>query len=246
MDQTRRSGILLHITSLPGRYGVGSFNQAAYDWVDFLVRTRQTVWQVLPLGPTGYGDSPYQSFSTFAGNPYLISLEEMVDDGLLDRFVLDNAPELPRQFVDYGWLYIWKLPVLRQAAGEFFARATDSMRAEYESFCAQQADWLDDYSLFMALKDAEGGKSWTEWEMPLRSRMPDALVAARKEHESAIHAHKFMQWLFYRQWNKLKAYANEKGILIIGDIPIFVAMDSADAWTAPEQFFLDAEFKPTV
>lgn len=246
MDQTRRSGILLHITSLPGRYGVGSFNQAAYDWVDFLTRTRQTLWQVLPLGPTGYGDSPYQSFSTFAGNPYLISLEELVDDGLLDRFVLDNAPEFPRESVDYGWLYVWKLPVLRQAAGEFQTRASASLRAEFESFCTQQAEWLEDFALFMALKDAQGGQSWTAWEMPLRSRQPDALVAARTEHHTAIHAHKFMQWLFSRQWNKLKAYANEKGILIVGDIPIFVAMDSADAWTAPGQFFLDAEFQPTV
>ncbi len=246
MDQTRRSGILLHISSLPGRHGVGSFNRAAYDWVDFLAHTRQTLWQVLPLGPTGYGDSPYQSFSTFAGNPYFISLEERVDDGLLDQAVLDGAPDFPRGHVDYGRLYEWKLPLLRQAATEFLPRATPEMRVEFEHFCVEQADWLDDYALFMALKDANGGKSWLEWAMPLRSRDPEALLSARLEHRDALHAYKFKQWLFTRQWNSLRAYANAKGIQIIGDIPIFVAMDSADAWTSPEQFFLNEEYQPTV
>lgn len=246
MESVRRSGVLLHITSLPGRLGVGSFNQAAYEWVDFLARTCQTLWQVLPLGPTGYGDSPYQSFSTFAGNPYLISLEEMAQEGLLDRSVLDQAPEFPRNHVDYGWIYTWKLPLLRQAADEFATRGTDAMKAEFSRFCAENAEWLNDFSLFMALKDAHGGQSWTEWEMPLRRRDRDTLEAAAHTYAGAIHAHNFMQWLFFRQWDKLKAYANDKGILIVGDIPIFVAMDSSDAWTSPEQFYLDAEFKPTV
>jgi 4-alpha-glucanotransferase len=245
MEQTRRSGILLHLTSLPGRYGVGSFNHAAYDWVNFLAQTRQTLWQVLPLGPTGYGDSPYQSFSTFAGNPYMISLEEMADEGLLDRALLDGAPDFPREYVDYGMLYTWKLPLLKDAAAQFGARATRDQAAEFELFCLQQSDWLDDFALFMAIKDAHDGASWIEWEMPLRSRQPDAIRAASRLYADAVHAYKFTQWLFFREWNRLKQYANERGILIVGDIPIFVAMDSADAWTNPGQFHLDDSYLPT-
>lgn len=246
MDSVRRSGILLHPTSLPGRYGVGSFNQAAYDWVDFLAYTRQTLWQVLPLGPTGYGDSPYQSFSSFAGNPYLISLEALVDEGLLDQYVLDAAPEFPRDRVDFGLIYQWKLPLLRRISAEFADRATPEQRAEFEAFCAENAAWLDDYALFMALKDAHNGTPWNQWDMDLRGRKKRALTAAAKAHATAIHGHKFNQWLFYRQYLKLKAYANEKGVLMVGDIPIFVAMDSADAWANPGEFFLDDEYQPTV
>jgi 4-alpha-glucanotransferase len=246
MESIRRSGVLLHITSLPGRFGIGSLNQSAYEWVDFLEQTRQTLWQVLPLGPTGYGDSPYQSFSTFAGNPYLISLEDLANEGLLDWGVLDQAPQFPRELVDFGAIYNWKLPLLRNAAGEFALRASAAHKAEFSQFCAENSAWLDDYALFMALKDAHGGQSWIQWEMELRSRQPVALAAAAREHSAVVHAHKYMQWLFFRDWLKLKRYANDKGILIIGDIPIFVAMDSADAWTAPDQFFLDEQFQPTV
>lgn len=245
MDLQRRSGVLLHPTSLPGRYGIGSFNQAAYDWVDFLDQTRQTLWQVLPLGPTGYGDSPYQSFSSFAGNPYLISLEEMVQQGLLDQATLAAAPNFPANRVDFGGIYHWKLPVLRQAAAEFERRATPDHKVEFAQFCRDQADWLDDFALFMALKDAHGG-AWNQWPLALRSRQAATLKAAVQEHAAALHAHKFNQWLFYRQWLRLKGYANAKGIQIVGDIPIFVAMDSADAWANPDEFFLDPEFQPTV
>lgn len=246
MKLTRRSGILLHITSLPGRLGIGSLNQSAYDWVDFLAQTRQTLWQVLPLGPTGYGDSPYQSFSTFAGNPYMIALEELALDGLLDRGVLDHAPDFPRSFVDYGAIYNWKLPLLRHVAGEFNRRASITLKQEFEEFCTENGAWLDDYALFMALKDAHGGQSWIQWQMELRGRQPTALAASVAKEADAIHAHKLMQWLFFRQWLRLKRYANDQGILVVGDIPIFVAMDSADAWTAPDQFFLDSEFQPEV
>ena len=246
MDSVRRSGILLHPTSLPGRYGIGSFNQAAYDWVDFLAYTRQTLWQVLPLGPTGYGDSPYQSFSSFAGNPYLISLETLVEEGLLDQYVLDAAPDFPRERVDFGAIYHWKPPLLRRVSTEFADRATPEQQAEFDAFCADNAEWLDDYALFMALKDAHGGAPWNQWEMDLRGRDPRALDAAAKEHTTIVHGHKFNQWLFYRQYLKLKQYANDKGVQIVGDIPIFVAMDSADAWANPDEFFLDAEFQPTV
>lgn len=246
MELQRKSGVLLHPTSLPGRYGIGTFNQMAYDWVDFLDQTRQSLWQLLPLGPTGYGDSPYQSFSSFAGNPYLISLEELVQQGLLDQQTLDQAPDLPQDRVDFGAIYHWKVPVLRQAANGFTRRATPDQQAEYTQFCAEHAAWLDDFALFMALKDAHSGAAWNQWPLPFRSRQANALAAASQQYAAVIHAHKFNQWLFYRQWLRLKGYANAKGIQIVGDIPIFVAMDSADAWTNPQEFFLNDAFQPTV
>ncbi|MEZ4859978.1 MAG: 4-alpha-glucanotransferase [Caldilineaceae bacterium] len=246
MEYQRTSGILLHPTSLPGLYGIGTLNQAAYDWVDFLHRTRQSLWQVLPLGPTGYGDSPYQSFSSFAGNPYLISLEELVEEGLLEAIMLDHAPKFAADQVDFGAIYQWKLPLLQQVAHAFPHRATPAQKEEYAAFCATHAGWLDDFALFMALKDAHGGAAWNQWDLPLRGRDATALAAARQSHADAIHNHKFNQWLFYRQWQRLKAYANAKEIQIIGDIPIFVAMDSADTWTNPREFFLDARFQPSV
>jgi 4-alpha-glucanotransferase len=242
----RQSGVLLHPTSLPGRYGIGTLNQAAYTWVDFLAATHQRLWQVLPLGPTGYGDSPYQSFSSFAGNPYLISLEEMAQEGLLEQAVLDKAPTFPAHQVDYGAIYNWKVPVLRQAAAAFFDRASQAQQEEFAAFCAAEGHWLRDFALFMALKDAHDGASWNHWGMELRSRQPDALAQAERELAAAIHAHKFSQWLFYRQWQRLKAYANAAQIRIIGDIPIFVAIDSCDAWTNPGEFYLDAAYHPTV
>ncbi|NJN81121.1 MAG: 4-alpha-glucanotransferase [Caldilineaceae bacterium] len=236
----------MHPTSLPGRYGIGSFNEAAYAWVDFLSRTHQSLWQLLPLGPTGYGDSPYQSFSSFAGNPYLISLEELVQDGLLDQDALAQAPDFPTDRVDFGAIYAWKLPLLAAAARVFDERASAEQQEEFAHFCTEQREWLDDFALFMALKDAHNGLPWNQWGMPLRSREPAALATATEEHSAAVHAHKFNQWLFYRQWNHLKAYANEKQIRIVGDIPIFVAMDSSDAWTNPDEFFLDEAYQPTV
>lgn len=246
MEIPRCSGILLHPTSLPGPYGVGSFNQAAYDWVDLLEETRQTLWQVLPLGPTGYGDSPYQSFSTFAGNPYLISLEDLVKDGLLEDWVLNTAPDFPQDRVDFGWIYNWKPKVLKEAADNFDKRATSAQQADFAGFCQDNAEWLDDYALFMAIKDAHDGAPWNTWEMPLRGRDAKAIQKATKEHAGVIHYHKFMQWAFYRQWEALKGYANEKGVQIVGDIPIYVAMDSADVWSDPQVFFLDDEYQPTV
>lgn len=246
MEYQRRSGILLHPTSLPGPYGIGTLNQAAYEWVDFLQQTRQSLWQVLPLGPTGYGDSPYQSFSTFAGNPYLISVEALVQEGLLDPSLLQQAPPFPNDHVDYGGIYNWKLPLLRQAATTFSRQATADQQTDFEQFCQAQGEWLEDFALFMALKDAHNGQPWTAWPMPLRSRQPKALETAITAHAAPIHAHKFNQWLFFRQWQQLKSYANGKEIQIIGDIPIFVALDSADTWTNPDEFFLDETFQPTV
>ncbi len=246
MEYQRRSGILLHPTSLPGRYGIGTLDQAAYQWVDFLHDTHQTLWQVLPLGPTGYGDSPYQSFSTFAGNPYLISLDALVQAGLLPASALDQLPAFAPDHVDYGAIYNWKLPLLRQAADHFGQHASAAQRADFEQFCGEQAEWLEDFALFMALKDAHQGQAWTQWEMPLRSRQAAALQTASAQNAATIHAHKFNQWLFFRQWQALKQYANQKDVQIIGDIPIFVALDSADTWTNPGEFFLDDSFHPTV
>lgn len=246
MEYQRRSGILLHPTSLPGRYGIGTLDRAAYQWVDFLQQARQSLWQVLPLGPTGYGDSPYQSFSTFAGNPYLINVEALVQEGLLDQALLAQAPHFPEDRVDFGAIFTWKLPLLRQAAATFSRQATAAQHADFEQFCQAEAEWLDDFALFMALKDAHNGQPWTQWAMALRGRQPTALKAAISAHATAIHAHKFNQWIFFRQWQQLKSYANANNIQIIGDIPIFVAMDSADTWTNPGQFFLDETFHPTV
>ena len=245
MQDVRRSGILLHLTSLPGKYGIGTLNHEAYHWVNFLAQTRQTLWQVLPLGPTGYGDSPYQSFSSFGGNPYLISLEGLVEMGLLDQRELDNAPDFPRQMVDFGAIYSWKMPLLRRVAEQFDARASAEIKAEFGQFVADNADWLEDFALFMALKDAHNGSPWIQWDMPLRSRQKGALAEARKAQAAALHNHRLNQWLFYRQWLALKGYANSQGIQIVGDIPIFVAMDSSDAWTNPKEFFLDDQYHPT-
>lgn len=246
ISSRRRSGILLHPTSLSSPYGIGSLDAAAYDWIDFLHSTRQTLWQVLPLGPTGYGDSPYQSFSSFAGNPYLISLEALQEAGFIPADVLDNAPDFPIDRVDFGAIYHWRLPVLRDAAARFAEQATPEQQADFDQFCTEQQEWLDDYALFMALKDAHDGRPWIEWEMPLRRREDAAMSAARKEHAVAIHGHKFNQWRFYRQWLDVKRYANERDIQIVGDVPIFTALDSADTWANPTLFFLDEEFQPTV
>ena len=227
----------------PGRYGIGSFNHDAYAWVDFLDRARQHIWQVLPLGPTGYGDSPYQSFSTFAGNPYLIGLEDLVRDGLLQQSELDTAPNLPSDKVDYGALYAWKLSLMRTVADAFTTRATSEQRNEFADFCAAQADWLDDFALFMALKEAHKGLPWHQWSMDLRSRQSAAMASARRAQADAIRNHQLNQWLFARQWHELKGYANAKGIQIVGDIPIYVAMDSADVWANPSEFLLDESFQ---
>ncbi|MBQ7529748.1 4-alpha-glucanotransferase [bacterium] len=250
MNLERCSGVLLHPTSLPGKYGVGTFGREAYEWVDFLARTQQTIWQILPLNPTSYGDSPYQSNSTFAGNPYLISLDEMTASGLLSRELLNEAlasPEYNANYdhVDFGALYNWKLPLLDKAAAEFVENTDSDLHKEFEEFCQENKYWLDDYALFMALKK-KFNKAWNEWPDEYRTRKSRALKSAMEECAQEIHSCKFIQWVFERQWNKLKEYAHEKGIKIVGDLPIFVAMDSADAWTNASQFYFDKNLVPTV
>lgn len=237
----RRSGILMPVSSLPGPYGIGTFSKEAYDFVDFLKESGQKLWQILPLGPTGYGDSPYQSFSTFAGNPYFIDLEELIKEGLLTREECDACdwgghPE----YVDYGHLYESKYKVLRLA----FSRGRNKLDKEFFEFIASNYDWVVDYALFMALKNAHGGACFTEWEEDIRLRKEEALEQCRKEYQEDILFYEFLQYYFFKQWSALKAYANESGIKIVGDVPIYVAFDSAELWTGPELFQLDEENLP--
>jgi 4-alpha-glucanotransferase len=246
MAFTRSSGILLHPTSLPGPYGIGDLGPQAYAWLDFLAETRCTLWQVLPLGPTGYGDSPYQCFSAFAGNTYLISLDTLLADGLLHAVDLKHLPQFPAQRVDFGSLIPWKLAVLDRAFQRFSAHSTKKLRAEFDAFQSSQAAWLDDFALFMALKEVHQGAAWTTWKPPLRDRQPQALEAVRQKHAAAIQRQAFFQFLFFRQWEALHAHARKRGIQIIGDIPIFVAHDSADVWANRQLFFLDEKGRPTV
>ncbi len=242
----RSAGLLLHPTSLPGRYGIGSLGEAALRWVDFLQAAGQRLWQVMPLGPTGYGDSPYQCFSAFAGNPLLIDLETLVAEGLLDEGALAKAPTFPEEHVDYGAVIPFKLGVLREAYEHFGRAASAEQRRAFAAFCEAERGWLDDYALFMALKEAHGGRAWNEWDAPLRRRDAAALQKAAQGYARLVERHKFWQWCFFEQWLALKRYANAHGIRIVGDIPIFIAFDSADAWANPELYHFDEDGNPTV
>lgn len=244
MNLPRSSGVLLHPTSLPGRFGIGDLGQAAYDFADFLAATHQSLWQVLPLGPTGYGDSPYQCFSAFAGNPLLVSLDALVTDGLLSQSDLDGAPAFPEDRVDYGPVIEFKSALLKRAYDNFRTEASAELQSEFASFCAHQSDWLHDYAVFRSCKDAHDGKEWTRWDRHLRDREANALHFWSENHAEAINAHKFYQYLFFKQWVALAHYANSKGIKIIGDVPIFVAHDSADVWANPQLFDLNANGTP--
>jgi len=245
MKFSRAGGILLHPTSLPGPYGIGDLGPQAYRFVDWLESTGCKLWQVLPLGPTGYGDSPYQCFSAFAGNPYLISFDALIEDGLLTKNDFADMPDFSASRVDFGGLIPWKLDLLQKAFSRF-ASASEGLRKSFEYFSAENASWLDDYALFMALKEANGGGAWSDWQKNIRTRKKTAMDRARKENAESVLRYSFYQFLFFRQWNKLRAYANERDIQIIGDIPIFIAYDSADAWANPELFFLDENRLPTV
>ena len=237
----RESGILMHITSLPGPYGVGTMGKSAYDFVDFLDKAGQSYWQILPLTPTGFGDSPYQSFSSCAGNPYLIDLDTLVEEGLLkaEEPAGVNWGEKTER-VDYGALYRERGKLLRLAYDRF------TPDENYQAFCQENAQWLEDYGLFMALKEANGGKPWLQWDEPLRLRDEAALAQARKTYAGEISYHSFVQYLFDRQWKALRSYANGKGIRIIGDVPIYVPLDSADVWVNYKLFQLDETRHPTV
>ena len=246
MKFKRASGIILHPTSLPGPDGIGSLGPHAYRWVDFLSEAGCCLWQVLPLGPTGYGDSPYQCFSAFAGNPYLISPAQLQQDGLLSSGDLDDRPKFPENQVDYGQVIPWKLQLLNRAFFNFQKSKKTALLKEYTDFQQEQAFWLDDFSIFMAIKDDLGGVSWKEWPEELRLRDTNALLQFQKSHAESIQTHCFRQFLFFRQWQAIHKYANNKGIQIIGDIPIFVAFDSAETWSHPELFYLNKKRLPTV
>lgn len=237
----RSAGILLAISSLPSKYGIGSFSKEAYRFVDWLRSAHQSYWQILPMGPTGYGDSPYQSFSTFAGNPYFIDLDTLVDQGLLtDRECREIDWGDDDRYVDYSKIYNGRYSLLRKAYERW--KMTDSM--EFSMFMDENKEWIYDYSLFMAVKDSLGGISWTEWPQDIRNMQPDAVQQMQIKLADEIHFQQYMQYLFYTQWNALKSYANKNHIRIIGDIPIYVAMDSADVWAHPELFRLDEDRRP--
>lgn len=253
MAFTRSAGILLHPTSLPSPHGVGDLGPEAYKFVDWLAAAGQKLWQVLPLNPTGYGDSPFQCFSSTAGNPLLISLEMLVEEGILTAADLAGAPEFPVESVDYAAVISWKFDLLRKATGSFFraahaagGAAEAAALAPYEAFCKANAAWLPEFALFMAIKDAHNLVAWTRWPGPLASRDPQALETWRVRLAKEIHAHQYWQFLFFRQWSALREYAHTKGIQIIGDVPIYVAHDSADVWAQREFFLLDDRGFPKV
>ena len=246
--QTRACGVLLPIFSLSSEYGIGAFSKEAYEFVDFLEKAGQRYWQILPLGPTSYGDSPYQSFSTFAGNPYFIDITELISLGLLtkeeaDKYDFGESDE----YIDYEKMYRSRFKLLLKAF-ENLDKASDAkaIRKEFEEFKKNpDNDWLQDYSLFMALKNANGGRAWNTWDEGIRLRKKEALKEALLKYADEVEFYSFLQFMFLKQWSALKAYANGKGIEIIGDIPIYVAFDSADTWANPELFQLDKENTPT-
>lgn len=263
MKFNRSAGVLLHPTSLPNRYGIGDLGESAYRFIDFLVAGKQQLWQILPLGPTGYGDSPYQSFSAFAGNAMLISPDRLIADGYLPKNATQEVPDFPTTTVDFGPVIEYKQALLQQSFDYFKANGDKDQHVAFELFCRNAAHWLDDYALFMALKGSspketnesesatqpedilEGG-SWNDWPKAIARRQARAMKKATKELAYEIECHKFQQFQFYKQWMELKGYANRQGIKIIGDLPIFVAYDSADVWANPELFHLNKDGSPKV
>lgn len=240
----RASGILLHPTALPGPHGIGDLGVAAMNFIDFLQECGQKVWQILPLGPTGYGDSPYSSFSAFAGNPLLISLEALVGCGDLAADEI-AAPSFPADVVDYGAVRTFKSALLRQASAGFAARATAERRSRFTAFCSEEAYWLDDYALYSAIRRHEKNRPWYEWPPALRDRDPEALLAIRAKLHDAIAVETYCQFVFAEQWQEIKAYAAVSGVRLFGDLPIFVADDSADVWAHRYYFQLDKEGRAT-
>ena len=238
----RKCGVLMPVSSLPSRFGIGGFSKEAYDFVDFLAEGGQSLWQILPLGPTGYGDSPYQSFSTFAGNPYYISLDALIKQGLLTEEECEAADygDHPN-YVNYEKIYNSRFALLRKA----FNRVDIENDTSYKKFVEDQSAWLKDYAMYMAIKDSLGGVAWIEWDEDIRLRKPAAMAHYEETLKEDIAFYSYLQYLFATQWSALKAYANGKGINIIGDIPIYVAFDSADTWANPELFQLDEENIPT-
>lgn len=246
MNFPRSSGILLHPSSLPGQFGIGDLGKEAYRFADFLVSAGQHLWQVLPLGPTGHGNSPYSCLSAFAGNPLLISLEKLVEDSFLEAADLSSAHFSPDQIVDYEAVIPFKPALLRKSFEIFERRASLAMQRQFESFCSRNASWLEDYSLFMALRETHRLASWNTWEKDIASRQPRALDHCSKKLGREIRFHQYQQFQFFRQWSSLKRYCNVRRITLIGDIPIYPALDSVDVWSHPWLFYLDDSGRPTV
>ena len=237
----RSSGVLMHMSSLPSPYGIGTMGKQAKQFVDFLEKAGQTYWQMLPICPTSYGDSPYQSPSGFAGNPYFIDLDILCTKKLLKKSECRSYQwNVKDDTVDYALLYENRYDLLRKAKVRFF----ENVPQEYWQFCEKEADWLDDFALFMALKEAHNGAQWSEWERPLKFREAETIAKAKDTYADEIDFWKMLQYLFFEQWCELKNYANERGIRIIGDVPIYVAGDSVDVWTNPSQFYLDENLEP--
>ncbi|UCG01240.1 MAG: 4-alpha-glucanotransferase [Candidatus Heimdallarchaeota archaeon] len=234
----RKGGILVHLTSLPGKYGIGDLGSEFYRFIDFLHSSRQHLLQILPLGPTGYGNSPYQSFSTFAGNPLLISPEKLIDLGLLS-FDEINIPKFPEIKVEFGKVFEFKSEILNKAYTNFTKNLSSSVQTQYKMFLETHNYWLEDFALFMSIKEEHDLRAWNTWEESLRIRDSSAISSWKKSHQEKIEFHKFSQFLFFQQWNDAKNYAHKKKVRIIGDIPIFVAYDSADVWSNPHLFYLD-------
>lgn len=241
----RYSGILLHPTSLPSPYGIGDMGQGAYDFVDFLEKSGQTLWQVLPLGPTGYGDSPYQSYSVFAGQTLLISPEKLVEQKLIDVADLKELPEFDAKQVKYGDVLTWKTGIFEKAFAEFVKGEDEELQEEYAEFLKEHEFWLNDYAFYMAARAENGNQGWMNWDKELQQ--PTAKVRKEWEEKLAekIAYQKFLQFEFYKQWGELKVYANKKGISIVGDMPIFVSVDSSDVWANKSLFCLDSKGYPT-
>ncbi len=246
MSTDRKAGILLHPTSFPGPEGIGDLGPEAYRWIDFLKGSGCQMWQVLPLGPTGYGDSPYQCFSAFAGNPLLVSPLLLLEDRLLELQDLADRPVFPIEKVDFGPVISWKNSLLNRSYERYKKSKSSPLILEFELFCIDNQDWLDDFSLFMAIKETQAGNPWNLWPCELKFRMPDALITFADAHQAKIEKHKFNQFLFSRQWNRLHQYANEQGVKIIGDIPFVVAFDSADVWANSNLFQMDDNLNPTM
>ncbi len=240
MLTSRSSGILLHPTSFPSPFGIGDFGEEAYRFLDFLIESEQKIWQILPLGPTGYGNSPYMCYSALAGNTLLISPEKLVEAGWLSAEDLVNLPYFPVEKIDYDLVIATKIPLLQKAATNFKVRATAAELSGFQDFYRQQT-WLDDYTLFMAIKDAHNGESWHLWESDIAQRQPEAMQKWATKLSAEIYYHKFTQYIFFSQWQALKKYANENGIKIFGDIPIYISHDSADVWAQPKIFCLEEE-----
>jgi 4-alpha-glucanotransferase len=242
----RAGGVLLHPTSLPGPHGGGDFGPAAYHFVDWLVSARQRLWQILPLSGIGAGNSPYTSPSAFAGNVLLIDLAELQARGWLEANDLVPDPQFDDRRVDYETVVPWRHERLRRAAARFAQQNKPEDRSSFEAFCEAHRGWLPDYTLFMALSEQHPGRDWCDWESALAQREPAALAAARERHTERIAFHAFCQWRFYEQWLRLRAYANERGVRVIGDAPIFIAYHSAEVWARPDLFELDAQRRPHV